>query len=408
MAEANEIRTHIKANIKMMAIKAIITRVIEDFFITHVETFLRVIAMTILEEEAMAKAEAIIMAVIEVGLIIEVMLIINTISIMAMMMSTRQTNMVHHVYYVVDIITPLNIVSRESMTSMILWKRLILMAINHNQVVYIPKGEHEDSHELPQQQDLEGSTKIENTLYSHADTMISSPNSLQKLDYIYQHFQDNEKIHELDTKAVSFETDNTLYPHINNDIEYGLFKDIIDSYYLDSQIKDDFTCNQNCHTKTQYKQQDQTMTLCTHAYDHITQHIDNLEDPTQQHTVYTNEVDASLFTTDTNTSCDYNIMTSIPNSNKPQEIKINATQPMGIHSQSKHKYRNIFCDSNIQYHDFDNGDALNFKDKYTMLLQQELQNPYWCFHDPIATKSYHISTEMDIETIATCHVFFRQ
>ena len=67
------------------------------------------------------------------------------------------------------------------------------MAINHNQAVYIPKGEYDEPHELPQQQDLEGSAKIENTLYSHTDTMTSSPNSLQKLDYIYQHFQDNKK-----------------------------------------------------------------------------------------------------------------------------------------------------------------------------------------------------------------------
>ena len=67
------------------------------------------------------------------------------------------------------------------------------MAINHNQVVYIPKGEHDDPHELHQQQDLEGPTKIENTLYSHTGAMISSPNSLQKLDYIYQHFQDKKK-----------------------------------------------------------------------------------------------------------------------------------------------------------------------------------------------------------------------
>ena len=72
---------------------------------------------------------------------------------------------------------------------------------------------------------------------------------------------------------------------------------------------------------------------------------------------------------------------------------------MGIHSQSKHKYRNTFGDSNIQYHDFDNGDALNFKDKYTALLQQELQNPYWCLHDRITTKCYQTSTEMDIETM---------
>ena len=72
---------------------------------------------------------------------------------------------------------------------------------------------------------------------------------------------------------------------------------------------------------------------------------------------------------------------------------------MGIHSQSKHKYRNVFGDSNIQYHAFNNGDALTFKDKYTALLKQELQNPYWCFHDPITTKIYQISSEMDVETM---------
>ena len=151
--------------------------------------------------------------------------------------------------------------------------------------------------------------------------------------------------------------------------------------------------------KTQYKQQDQTITPCTPTYDHITQNIDNLEDPTQQDIVYTNEVDASLFTTDTTTPCDYNISTDILNSDNLQESKTNITQPMGTHSQSKHLYRNVFGDSNIQYHDFNNGDALMFKDKYTMLLQQELHNPYWCLHDPIATKSYQISSEMDIETM---------
>ena len=72
---------------------------------------------------------------------------------------------------------------------------------------------------------------------------------------------------------------------------------------------------------------------------------------------------------------------------------------MGIHSQSKHKYRNVFADSNIQYHDLNNGDALTFKDKYTALLQQELQNLYWSSHDLITTKSYQISSEMDVETM---------
>ena len=210
---------------------------------------------------------------------------------------------------------------------------------------------------------------------------------------------DIEKIHESDPNLARYENDNTLYPHINNNIEYGLFEDVISSYYLDSQIKDDFKCDHNCYTNTQQKQQDQPLTPCTHAYDHITQHINNLEDPTQPHTLYTQEVDASLFTTDTAILCDYNITDDVLNSETISESKSKITQPMGIHSQSKHKYRNVFGDSNIQYHDLNNGDALTFKDKYTALLQQELQNLCWCLHDPITTKSYQISSEMDIETM---------
>ena len=59
----------------------------------------------------------------------------------------------------------------------------------------------------------------------------------------------------------------------------------------------------------------------------------------------------------------------------------------GIHSQQKHAYRNTFGESNIQYHDFDNQDSLTFTDKYTALLQQELQNPYWNLHDLIMIKA---------------------
>ena len=103
------------------------------------------------------------------------------------------------------------------------------------------------------------------------------------------------------------EPDNTLYPHINNDIKYGLFEDVINSYYLDSQIKDDFNCNQECYTDIQQTQQGQQLTPCTHAYDHITQHINNLDNSTQQNTLYTMEEDAPLFTSDTATPCDYNI-----------------------------------------------------------------------------------------------------
>ena len=121
VAEVNEIRIHTKANIKMTAIKDTITRTIEVFIITHTEICNRVIIMAKLEAEVMAKAEAIIAAVVMAGLIIEVILTTNTISIMAMMMSTRQINMVHHVHYVVATITLLNIASRGSMILMILW-----------------------------------------------------------------------------------------------------------------------------------------------------------------------------------------------------------------------------------------------------------------------------------------------
>ena len=111
------------------------------------------------------------------------------------------------------------------------------------------------------------------------------------------------------------------------------------------------------------------------------------------------EENASLFTSDTATSCDFNITEDTPNSEINSKCKLDSETLLGIHLQSKHKYRNTFGNSNIQYHDFDNGDALNFKDKYTTLSQQELQNPYWCLRDPIMTKSYQISTEMDIETM---------
>ena len=123
VAEVKETRTHTKANIKMMAIKAIITRVIKDFIIIYIGISLKVIVMDNLEAEAMAEAEAITAAMVAAGLIIEAMLIINIISIMGMMMSTRQTNKVHHVLYAVAIITLSNIVLKRRMTSMILWKR---------------------------------------------------------------------------------------------------------------------------------------------------------------------------------------------------------------------------------------------------------------------------------------------
>ena len=123
MAEVNAIKIHTKANIKTIAIKVIITKAIKVYILTHIEISNSAITMANLEAEAVVMAEVITMAMATAGPIIEVILTTNTISIMVMMMSTRQINMVHHVDYAVAIITLLNIVLRENMISMTLWKR---------------------------------------------------------------------------------------------------------------------------------------------------------------------------------------------------------------------------------------------------------------------------------------------
>ena len=104
--------------------------------------------------------------------------------------------------------------------------------------------------------------------------------------------------------------------------------------------------------------------------------------------LYTNEVNSSLFTTDTSTPCAFNITPSDFETESQYHVHDHSHNSTSIHFYSKHKYRDTFGDAHIQYHDFANGDAFFYKDRYTASLQQELQNPYWCLHDPITTKSY--------------------
>ena len=112
------------------------------------------------------------------------------------------------------------------------------------------------------------------------------------------------------------------------------------------------------------------------------------------------EENASSFTDDTNTRCDFSITDhTLDTENANDTHSCLMPKYPTIHSQRKHVYRNTFGDAHIQYHDFDNQDSLTFRDKYTALLQQELQNPNWNLHDPIMTKSYQISQDMDIETM---------
>ena len=108
---------------------------------------------------------------------------------------------------------------------------------------------------------------------------------------------------------------------------------------------------------------------------------------------------ALSFTDDTDTHCDYSILDHTSDTENVSDTHTDFVPKYPtIHSQRKHVYRDTFGDAHIQYHDFDNQDSLTFRHKYTALLQ-ELQNPYWNLHDPIVTKSYQISKDMDIETM---------
>ena len=144
----------------------------------------------------------------------------------------------------------------------------ISISITHmtHRIIYISNGDHDDPHEPPQKES-EGCDISQNTLYSHQINSPKESDDFGKLLYIYQHFQDSEKMHQIEPESESITSDDDpLYPYVNNDIEYGLFEDIVDSYYLDRQIKDDFQCNHDCYS--QYR--DRTNDNYSNASSHIT------------------------------------------------------------------------------------------------------------------------------------------
>ena len=146
---------------------------------------------------------------------------------------------------------------------------------------------------------------MHNALYSHQIDIAKESEDFKKLFYIYQHFEDSEKIHQIGTDSDVLTTqEDSLYPYVNNDIEYGLFEDIVESYHLDSQIKDDFQCDPDCYTQTNQLMKDDYPNICTHNYQHIAQHIDDLSDPIQQNKLYSREESTLSFTDDTDTHCD--------------------------------------------------------------------------------------------------------
>ena len=131
--------------------------------------------------------------------------------------------------------------------------------------------------------------------------------------YIYQHFQEREKIHQIDTDSDSLTIEEgSLYLYVNNDIEYGLFEDLVESYHLDSQIKDDFQCDPDCYIQTSQPIKHNYLNICTHDYQHITQNIDDLSDTTQQNELYSSKESTLSFTDDTDMHCDYSFSIHTP------------------------------------------------------------------------------------------------
>ena len=142
-------------------------------------------------------------------------------------------------------------------------------------------------------------------------------------------------MHQIDPESeMTTIDDDSLYPYVNNDIEYRLFEDIVDSYYLDSQIKDDFQCDHDCYSQQQDLTVDDYTNACTHEYHHIAQNIQDLSDSTQQNDLHSTEENASLFADDTATPCDFNVIDQCPTTENANDTNaLYAPKPSGIHSQ---------------------------------------------------------------------------
>ena len=116
-------------------------------------------------------------------------------------------------------------------------------------------------------------------------------------------------MHQIEPESEPISIDNdSLYPYVTNNIEYGLFEDIVDSYYLDSQIKDDFQCDHDCYSQHKDPMIYSHSNTCTHDYLHVTQSIQDLSDSTQQNNLHSIEENASSFTDDADTLCDFSIV----------------------------------------------------------------------------------------------------
>ena len=142
-------------------------------------------------------------------------------------------------------------------------------------------------------------------------------------------------MHQIDPEYEPTTTDDDfLYPYLNNDIEYRLFEDIVDSYYIDSQIKDDFQCDHDCYLQHRDSTIEDHSNTCTHDYHHITQSIQACLTVLNKKNLHSIEENTSSFADDTATPCDFNVTdqhSDTENANDANTCYV-PKQP-GIHSQ---------------------------------------------------------------------------
>ena len=96
-------------------------------------------------------------------------------------------------------------------------------------------------------------------------------------------------------------------------------------------------CTKACYTYNTTAGTPDTNPQCTHTYNRISQQLDSLTDAEQQQTLYTNKVDASIFTTDTSTQCAFNITPSNLETESEKDMNDILQNNTGIHFHSKHK-----------------------------------------------------------------------
>ena len=106
---------------------------------------------------------------------------------------------------------------------------------------------------------------------------------------------------------------------------------LVESYHLDSQIKDDFQCDPDCYIQSSELTKDDHLNICTHDYQHVTQNIDDLSDTTQQNELYLSKESMLSFT---DMHCEYSISTHTPDTENINDTHTNFVpkQP-AIHSQ---------------------------------------------------------------------------